>query len=65
MGRLRDKVEIEDTMADLVVRALDAREVEPLDRGRSGVRIRDFDIVFNDGRREPLEITLDAEEAVV
>lgn len=63
MGRLREKSEIERDAADLVVRALGAVKAECRDKG--GERIRDFDIVFEDGHEEPLEITLDAENAVI
>ncbi|HLE99175.1 MAG TPA: hypothetical protein VI540_04705 [Gaiellaceae bacterium] len=64
MGRVRDKKEIEHDAAELVVSALGAVSAEPRDTG-SGEQIRDFDIVFEDGHEEPLEVTLDAQDAVV
>lgn len=64
MGRLRGNGEIEDRIAETVVRALGASRADRRDRG-GGEQIRDFDIVFDDGHTEPLEITLDADKAVV
>jgi hypothetical protein len=56
--------EIEHDAAELVVEALGALRAEPRDT-RGGEQMRDFDIVFDDGHEEPLEITLDAQGAVV
>jgi hypothetical protein len=64
MGRVRDKREIEHDAAELVVAALGALRADPRDTG-GGEQIRDFDIVFEDDHEEPLEITLDAQKAVV
>ena len=55
--------EIERDAAELVVGALGALRAEPRDSG--GEQMRDFDIVFEDGHEEPLEITLDAQREVV
>lgn len=64
MGRLRENREIEDGVAETVVRALGASHAHRLDDG-GGEQLRDFDLVFDDGHTEPLEVTLDVEEAVV
>jgi hypothetical protein len=63
MGRIRDKAEIEWNAAAVVVAALGADRAEQRDMG--GEQLRDFDIVFSDGHAEPLEVTLDAQEAVM
>ena len=63
-GRLREKTDIERDAADLVVRDLGAVKAECRDTG-GGEQIRDFDVVFDDGHEEPLEITLDAQDAVI
>lgn len=56
--------EIEHAAAELVVSALGALRAERRDTG-GGEQVRDFDIIFEDGHAEPLEITLDAQDTVV
>jgi hypothetical protein len=56
--------EIEQQAADLVVAELGALRWEPRDM-RDGIQMGDFDVVFEDGHEEPLEITISADPNVV
>jgi hypothetical protein len=60
---MRTNAEIEDSVAAAVVDALLAREAIWRDLG--GVQMREFDIVFEDGHVEPLEVTVHDDEATV
>jgi hypothetical protein len=56
--------EIERQAANLVVAELEARRWEPRDMG-GGIQMRDFDVVFEDGHEEPLEVTTSADPNVM
>jgi hypothetical protein len=55
--RLIDKQDLELIVAAMVVAELGAARFEPRDVQGAPDSTRDFDIVFPDGREEPLEVT--------
>jgi hypothetical protein len=62
---LVDKHELEERAAQLVVDELGAGSYEALDIPGAPDNTRDFEILFTDGHREPLEVTTNLDTTVM